>query len=163
MSLHRAILLLVLPFAASACVGEASATYRGVVVSGPDARYTFQVLDGSNALSPIEGARVRLDAHLAGGDMDECAPSRTWPDHGPNIARTDANGAFNVSVVYGGMIYAKNVIVLCVDKEGYAPFVYHVVHGESPDPRHGEKPMTIVLAREDPSPHASSARAEQKK
>jgi hypothetical protein len=40
---------------------------------------------------------------------------------------------------------AKEYVILCVDKIGYEPFVYKVLHYESHTPEHGEKQMNIVV------------------
>jgi len=165
------------------CVGEASATYRGVVTAGevpghefvdlppkpaPGSQTPADPLAKSQLGSPgprIADARIIMHvAHLSEGSgppQSPCgadrwiardagrAPKHPWPatseDHVYEDGYTDAEGRFGVSQIFGGMLGVNAHITLCVLHPDYETYVYSAIYEESPDPKHGQRLLHVVL------------------
>jgi len=164
------------------CVGEASATYRGVLTAGSSAGHEFVDLPPrptgpetpadplaksqlGTAGARIADARIIMHvAHLSEGSslpQSPCAadrwiprdagrePKHPWPvtseDQVYEDGYTDAEGRFGVSQIFGGMLGLNAYISLCVLHPDYETYVYSAIFEETPDPKHGQRLLHVVI------------------
>jgi hypothetical protein len=126
--------------------------FHGTVVSGEKGSFALEDAPNPEARPTVVGARVRLTTTFEDKEKD-CGEGPSWQtfwntaeqDHQIYVARTDGDGSFSVRVFLAGLLGFDQYVILCVDKIGYEPFVYKVIHFKSHTPEHGEKQMNIVL------------------